>query len=182
MQTPDRYALERLSDEEFWDLAFAKANSALQVHSSFPHPSSNTTSTQQKLQELRMSNDASSDASMIYVVCDDTYAFPLVALHEIVPLPKQTTLLPNTPHWMLGLNTWQGHILPTIDLHAYLTNTSIITTEHSLLVAHHDTKLLAFAAKVGQSVSVLDRHYTILDITILFEDIVQCLGKQVSDE
>jgi len=174
MQTPDIYALEHLSNEEFWDLAFTKAFPASQERPPTYFSSDANSSSQNALV-----------GDEVFVVCDDTYTFPLASLYEIIPIPSTMTFLSGTPHWMMGLIAWRGRILATIDLRAYLipsTQDSPSEQERSLLIAHHDDTLLAFATAVGQTVFRTDIAYTILDAAALFNDIVQHLEKRSIDE
>lgn len=176
MQTHDPYALEHLSDEEFWDLAFAKAFPDAQLRSLASPISPDA-------QTLPSSQQHLPAAEEMYVVCDDAYAFPLTALYEIINMPQHISFLPDTPSWMSGLMAWRGHVLATIDLYAYLlkeskeTKHAVPAHERSLLIAHHGDTLLAFAAIVEQTVSLSTSTHTILDVTALFEDIEDQLKK-----
>lgn len=168
MQIPDIYALEHLSDEEFWDLAFTKAFSASSSPSRTPfaHLSPDTPSMSAEQQEAQLSPET-------LIVCDDAYAFPLNALYEIISAPQHITFLPDSPPWMMGLIAWRGRVLATIDLRAYLHTMSNnnagsdldmgvgvldargdlgvieLRPYHTLLIAHHANTCLALAATVS---------------------------------
>lgn len=177
MQIPDIYALEQLSDDEFWDMAFARA-----FPSSLSTPSAHSTSNGASPEQQQLS-----PSSERYVVCDDMYAFPLHALYEIIPVPRYTSFLPDTPTWMAGMIAWRGRIIATIDLHAFLHHTERERhgpDNHSLLIAHYEDTILAFSAAVEQTIDLdaSDTIHTPLDIALLFKDVVQHLERTTTHE
>lgn len=184
MQTPDIYALEHLNDDEFWDLAFARAFPASPARPPFAHLSPDMHSTAVGQHEAMLE-------SPVHIVCNDACAFPLHALYEIIAVPEHLSFLPDTPSWMMGLIAWRGRILATIDLHMYLHDAireaipDIHLSENtSLLIAHHDETILAFAATVGQTVNLTASGdtYQHIDIAALFKDVVQHLERSISHE
>ena len=207
MQIPDSYTLEHLSDEEFWDLAFAKAfpSSVSSVSSplfashvggslsSLSSPSASHTMPSSSTEHEERQNMPQKDE--IYVLCDNAYAFPLTALHEIISVPQHMTLLPATPPWMMGLVAWRGSILAAIDLHIYLVGThnhtatsSSATSSRSLLITHSNNQILAFAVTLGHTIET-NAHmpfphdrYTLLDVEALLHTVIQHLERKTTDE
>ena len=170
MQIHDIRTLEHLTDEEFWDLAFASA---------FPTVTASSAHTSTASLPPESSRSLIHEA---YIRCDALYAFPLVALHEILPMQQHTTPLPGSPDWMLGLVAWRGHILATIDLRAYLSVDATLTQDPVLLIAHHNQDLRAFVASVTPTTSLEDDASTVLNVADLFHDITRCLEKKPTNE
>jgi chemotaxis signal transduction protein len=65
---------------------------------------------------------------------------PQAALYEVVRPPHRFTVLPVTPHWMLGLVAWRGETIAAIDLDAYLSDyPADFPNEGMLLIANHES-------------------------------------------
>ncbi len=141
--SPNAYAeyLEHLTDEEFWDHAFAKAHAT--------HPTSALATIAAPTQE--------------YLACatcqlrNERYILPLAALHEIVPVPQHVTFLPDVPLWMLGIVSWRGETVAAIDLEAYLAKSEAMPLGgRNLLIAHHDELLMAFCVSFIEPIINVD--------------------------
>jgi chemotaxis signal transduction protein len=82
---------------------------------------------------------------------------PLAALREAVPPPRQITLLPSIPIWMLGITAWHGEIIAAIDLDAYLTQgIAQQRSDSTMLVIQQDDIMLGFFVASVRSIPTLD--------------------------
>jgi chemotaxis signal transduction protein len=124
--------LEGLDDQEFWDYA-AKLASA-------------TPTTKVEIEQ--------------YLECEleqKSCILPLAALREAVPPPRQITLLPSIPIWMLGITAWHGEIIAAIDLDAYLTQgIAQQRSDSTMLVIQQDDIMLGFFVASVRSIPTLD--------------------------
>ena len=129
--SPNAYAqyLEQLSDTEFWNHAFEKAHMPRSTHASLatvaPTP----------------------DDTLTCITCELRTArcvLPLTFIREILPATQQITLLPDVPPWMLGILSWRGKTVATIDLCAYLTKSNPSPLrKHAFLIIQHEHVSLA---------------------------------------
>ncbi len=121
--------LEKLSDEEFWQLARDKADTSRRTS----YPSAPT---------------ASYDELWVCIACSLREArciVPLTNIREILPPSQSITLLPDMPHWMLGILAWRGETIAVIDLCAYLTKKhSPCPMQRVTLIVQHEGLALAF--------------------------------------
>jgi chemotaxis signal transduction protein len=112
------YELSQLSEEAFWNYARTLAGT---VSTTREH----------------------SVAHEEYLECvseKGRFLLSLAGLYEIVPPPRQYTVLPGNPVWVSGLAAWHGTAIVVVDLAKYLTGEMNSIQEQlppqSLLIAH----------------------------------------------
>ncbi|GAC1431558.1 MAG: hypothetical protein PVS3B3_14700 [Ktedonobacteraceae bacterium] len=131
--SPDAYAeyLEQLSDTEFWNHAYEKAHMPRSPHA---------------LQALATVAIVP-DHMLTCITCELRTAqciLPLTIIREILPVSQRLTLLPDMPFWMLGILSWRGETIATIDLCSYLTKScSSPLQKHAFLIVQHEHLSLA---------------------------------------
>lgn len=169
-------ALEQLSDAEFWNYAREQAY--------------RTPSVSQAEEYLQ--------CELGSVRC----LFPLTSLYEVVLPPHRFTRLPATPTWMPGIVAWHGETIAGIDLLAYLSGSASNTSDGTLLIAHSkDLVMGLLVPAIGLTIPIEEMQPEddgnflsvraevvrgmyedafILDVPVLFADVVQQIGRVAS--
>ena len=84
-----------------------------------------------------------------------SYLLPLSYLREILSAPRESTILPEHPPFMLGLIAWRGEIVPVLDLCSFLLDHSPQwRREDTLLITEYDHSFIGWLVPMVKTVPV----------------------------
>jgi len=70
---------------------------------------------------------------LVFSLCNEEYAFKVSELQEIIR-PQQTTYIPRTPEYLMGVTSLRGKILPVIDLKSMLSLTGEVESGRQKII------------------------------------------------